>query len=94
LSSPLRGFPGGDTLITTEYGEVYQIFGFPSAHTGLDIAPRAYEGVGRAILAAADGIAYNASAPCSYNIAGGSSMGKGVIIDHQNGLVTLYWHVL
>ncbi len=93
LGPPLRGYPD-ETTITTEYGEVYRIFGFPSAHTGLDIAPKSYEGVGRAILAADDGDAYTTSAPCNYSISGGSSVGKGVIIDHHNGLVTLYWHVL
>lgn len=93
LGSPLNGYPS-ETTITTEYGEVYKIFGFPSAHTGLDIAPKSYEGVGRAILAAEKGISYSVSAPCSYNISGGSSVGKGVVIDHENGLVTLYWHIL
>lgn len=89
LGSPVRGYPG-ETTITTEYGEVY----FLGTHTGLDIAPKSYEGVGRAILAAEKGIAYSTSAPCKLNISGGSSMGKGIIVDHQNGLVTLYWHVL
>lgn len=93
LGPPLAGYPS-DTVITTEYGEVYKIFGFPSAHTGLDIAPKSYEGVGRAIIASDKGIAYKTEAPCSYNISGGSSVGKGIVIDHQNGLVTLYWHVL
>lgn len=93
LGAPIKGYPG-ETIITTEYGEVYQIFGFPSAHTGLDIAPKSYEGVGRAIFASDDGIAYTTSAPCNYSFSGGSSVGKGVIIDHQNGLVTLYWHIL
>lgn len=93
LGPPLRGYPG-ETTITTEYGEVYKIFGFPSAHTGLDIAPKSYEGVGRAILAADNGVAYTTSAPCNYNISGGSSVGKGIVIDHQNGIVTLYWHIL
>lgn len=93
LGPPLRGY-SGETTITTEYGEVYRIFGFPSAHTGLDIAPKSYEGVGRAILAADNGIAYSTQAPCNYNISGGSSLGKGVVVDHQNGLVTLYWHIL
>lgn len=93
LGSPIRGY-GSETMITTEYGEVYQVFGFPSAHTGLDIAPKSYEGVGRAILAAESGTAYTTSAPCNYSISGGSSVGKGVIIDHGNGLVTLYWHIL
>ena len=93
LGPPLQGYPGNIT-ITTEYGEVYKIFGFPSAHTGLDIAPKSYEGVGRPILAAEKGISYSVSAPCNYNISGGSSVGKGVVVDHENGLVTLYWHIL
>ncbi len=93
LGSPIRGYPG-ETTITTEYGEVYGVFGFPSAHTGLDIAPKSYEGVGRTILAAEKGIAYTTSAPCSFNFSGGSPIGKGVIIDHENGIVTLYWHIL
>ncbi len=94
LGSPLQGYPPGDTVITTEYGEVYRIFGFPSAHTGLDIAPQGGGGLGRSIYAADKGIAYSTQALCSYNIAGGSSVGKGVIVDHQNGIVTLYWHIL
>ncbi|OGE30552.1 hypothetical protein A3C59_00185 [Candidatus Daviesbacteria bacterium RIFCSPHIGHO2_02_FULL_36_13] len=94
LGSPLSGFPGGEWVITTEYGEVYKVFGFPSAHTGLDIAPYGGGGLGKPILAAEKGVAYSTSAACSYNIAGGSSVGKGVIIDHQNGIVTLYWHIL
>ena len=93
LGPPLQGYPD-NTTITTEYGEVYRIFGFPSAHTGLDIAPKSYEEVGRPILAADKGISYSVSAPCSYNISGGSSVGKGVVVDHENGIVTLYWHIL
>ncbi len=89
LGPPIRGYPD-ETTITTEYGEVY----FLGTHTGLDIAPKKYEGVGRAILASEKGVSYSISAPCSYNISGGSSTGKGVVIDHENGIVTLYWHIL
>lgn len=89
LGTPLRGYPD-ETTITTEYGEIY----FLGTHTGLDIAPKKYEGVGRAILASEKGVAYSVSAPCSYNIAGGSPTGKGIVIDHENGIVTLYWHIL
>ena len=89
LGPPIAGYPN-ETTITTEYGEVY----FLGTHTGLDIAPKSYEGVGRAILASNNGTAYSISAPCSYNISGGSSVGKGIVIDHQNGIVTLYWHIL
>lgn len=93
LGPPTQGYPDNIT-ITTEFGEVYKIFGFPSSHTGLDIAPKSYEGVGRPILASGNGISYSTSAPCNYNISGGSSIGKGIIVDHQNGIVTLYWHIL
>lgn len=90
LGSPLQGYPPGDTEITTEYGEIY----FLGTHTGLDIAPKGGGGLGRPIYAADKGVAYSTQAACSYNISGGSPIGKGVIIDHQNGLVTLYWHIL
>lgn len=89
LGPPLQGYPD-NIQITTEYGEVY----FLGTHTGLDIAPKTYEGSGRPILASESGTAYSVSAPCSYHIAGGSAVGKGVVIDHHNGLVTLYWHIL
>lgn len=95
LGSPLQGYPPGDTVITTEYGDVYYIFGSQgTTHTGLDIAPKGGGGLGRAIYAADNGIAYSTSAACGYNISGGSPVGKGVIVDHQNGIVTLYWHIL
>lgn len=95
LGSPLQGYPPGDTVITTEYGDVYYIFGSQgTTHTGLDIAPISGGGLGRAIYASDNGIAYSTSAVCGYNISGGSSVGKGVIVDHQNGIVTLYWHIL
>lgn len=94
FNSPVRGYPE-ETTITTEYGDSYNLYGFSTLfHTGLDIAPKSYEGVGRAIFAADNGVAYLTSAPCSFNIPGGSAAGKGVIIDHQNGFVTLYWHIL
>lgn len=89
LGDPIRGY-GGETTITTQFGEVY----FLGTHTGLDIAPKSYEGTGRSILAAEKGTAYSVSAPCNANISGGSKTGKGVIIDHENGLVSLYWHIL
>lgn len=89
LGPPIRGYPD-EIQITTEYGEVY----FLGTHTGIDFAPKSYEGVGRGILASENGIAYSTSGACGLNISGGSSTGKGIIIDHQNGLVTLYWHIL
>lgn len=90
LGSPLSGFPGGEWEITTEYGEIY----FLGTHTGLDIAPKGGGGLGRPILASEGGTAYSTQAACSYNISGGTAIGKGVVVDHQNGIVTLYWHIL
>lgn len=75
---PVPGYPGS---VTTWYGEVY----FLGVHTGIDIA----DPFGTPIRAMDSGDAYFTSAICSYN----GSLGKGVIVDHKNGLVTLYWHM-
>jgi len=79
---PVPGYPGS---VTADYGEIY----FLGTHTGIDIA----NPFGTPIKAMQGGDVYFTSAPCSYNIAGGSSLGKGVIVDHKNGIVTLYWHI-
>lgn len=75
---PVPGYPGS---VTTWYGEVY----FLGTHTGIDIA----NPFGTPIRAMDSGEAYATSAVCSYN----GSLGKGIIIDHKNGLVSLYWHI-
>lgn len=75
---PVPGFPGS---VTTWYGEVY----FLGVHTGIDIA----NSFGTPIRAMDSGEAYATSAVCSYN----GSLGRGIIIDHKNGIVTLYWHI-
>lgn len=75
---PVPGFPGS---VTTWYGEVY----FLGTHTGIDIA----NPFGTPIRAMDSGEAYATSAMCSYN----GSLGKGIIIDHKNGTVSLYWHL-
>ncbi len=79
---PVPGYPGS---VTTWYGEVY----FLGTHTGIDIA----NPYGTPIRAMDSGDAYSTSAVCNYTIAGGSPLGKGIIVDHKNGLVTLYWHI-
>ena len=79
---PVPGYPGN---VTTWYGEVY----FLGTHTGIDIA----NPFGTSIKAMEAGEAYFTSAPCSYNIPGGTPIGKGIVVDHENGLVTLYWHI-
>ncbi len=74
--------------ISTLFGEWYDI----GKHEGLDIV----EYSRAPIKAVADGDAYEISAPigdwCPANYRS-SSIGKGVIIDHHNGMVTLYWHI-
>ncbi len=75
---PVPGFPGS---VTTWYGEVY----FLGTHTGIDIA----NPFGTPIRAMESGEAYATSAKCSYN----GSLGKGIIVDHRNGTVSLYWHI-
>ena len=77
-SQPVPGYPGS---VTTWYGEVY----FLGVHTGIDIA----NPFGTPIRAMDSGEAYATSATCSYN----GSLGKGIIVDHKNGMVTLYWHI-
>lgn len=76
-----RPVPGYPENVTTWYGEVY----FLGVHTGIDIA----NPFGTPIRAIDSGDAYATSAVCGYN----GSLGKGIIVDHKNGLVTLYWHI-
>ncbi len=83
---PVPNYPG---KITTRYGQIYDIFGFPTVHTGIDIA----NDFGTPIRAIDSGEAYFTSAPCNYYFTGGTSLGKGIVVDHKNGLVTLYWHI-
>lgn len=88
LGPPYQGYP--NVYITTKYGDVYYIFSSQGTmHTGIDMADDSKSGT--PILAAADGIAYPASdtKPCSLT----GTIGKGIVIDHGNGLVTLYWHI-
>lgn len=69
--------------ISTLFGEQY----FLGKHSGLDLVDYA----GTPIHAAADGIAYQFQDSAACYLTG--TVGKGVVIDHQNGYVTLYWHI-
>lgn len=75
-------------IVTTWYGRIYHVFGYPSVHTGIDMA----DDLGTPIHAADKGVAYflNDPKPCYLT----KTVGRGIVIDHQNGFVTLYWHVL
>lgn len=79
---PVPNYPAN---VTTWYGEVY----FLGVHTGIDIA----NSFGTPIRPIMNGTAYFVSSPCNYNISGGTNLGKGILVDHENGLATLYWHI-
>lgn len=92
FAKPNASYTGGDCSqggscnigdITTRFGQVY----FLGTHTGLDIA----DFMGASIYAAEDGEAYATQDTKSCYITG--TVGKGVFVDHKNGIVTLYWHI-
>ncbi len=70
--------------ISTRFGQQY-IMG---THTGLDIAN--YWGAPIYAADSGDSYAFSDSQPCSKYT---GTIGKGVAIDHHNGMVTLYWHI-
>jgi murein DD-endopeptidase MepM/ murein hydrolase activator NlpD len=75
------GWPSGATTLTSYFGyRVHPIFGTRKLHSGVDIGAPA----GTPIYAAADGIVVTAGWTGGY--------GKAVIIDHGNGIATLYGH--
>lgn len=69
--------------ITTKFGEIY----FLGEHKGIDIA----DYFGTSIFAAEKGVAYAFQDSRACYLTG--TAGKGVVVDHQNGIVTLYWHI-
>ena len=77
------------SIITAEYNEAYLL----GIHTGVDFAYKYDDRTtyGAPIYAAESGIAYAAQDSQSCYLTG--TVGRGIIIDHQNGLVTLYWHI-
>lgn len=92
FSRPTSSYTGGDCSqggscnigdITTRFGQVY----FLGTHSGLDIA----DFMGSPIYAAEDGEAYATQDSKACYLTG--TAGKGVFVDHKNGIVTLYWHI-
>lgn len=86
-------WPINDPIITQEYGENYSWymnnFGIPG-HNGMDLTgPAPFYGT--PIRAAEDGVAYTSYDSKACYMTG--TVGKGIVIVHDNGLKTIYWHV-
>lgn len=90
INSGRLDWPEKDFTITQEFGANYEWylrnFGLPG-HNAIDMTA----GFGAPIYASADGVAYAASdsQPCWIT----GTVGKGVIIDHGEGLKTIYWQI-
>ncbi|MBI2596164.1 hypothetical protein HYW46_05535 [Candidatus Daviesbacteria bacterium] len=97
LGKPTANYNGGDCSesnscnvgeISTRFGQRY----FLGTHSGLDIV----EYAGTSIYAADKGVSYSFADSQVCNASGiplPHTVGKGVVVDHQNGTVTLYWHI-
>jgi peptidoglycan hydrolase CwlO-like protein len=90
LDSGQLGWPEDNPTISQWFGENYtwymQNFGMPG-HNGIDM----YKYDGAPIYAAADGVAYLSydSGVCWMT----GTRGKGIMITHNNGWRTMYWHI-
>ena len=91
LESGELDWPEKNTVVTQEFGENYDFymrnFGVPG-HNGIDMT----SGYGSSILAAADGVAYKTGDDGQY-LSWCNGPANGVRVEHENGLVTLYWHL-
>ncbi len=92
FAKPLAEYSGGDCSqggscqdgdISTRFGQIY----FLGVHHGLDIAD--YYGASIYAVDDGDSYAFADSQACSMT----GTVGKGVAVDHHNGIVTLYWHI-
>ncbi len=93
FAKPTSSYSGGDCTqpsttchngdISTNFGQKY----FLGFHTGLDLV----DFYGASIYAAEDGEAYSTQDSKACYLTG--TAGKGVFVDHKNGIVTLYWHI-
>ena len=92
FDKPLSGYTGNDCSqggdchpgdITTRFGQVY----FLGTHTGLDIAQ--YSGTPIYAVQGGESYAFADTQACYLT----GTAGKGVAVDHKNGMVTLYWHI-
>lgn len=89
---PLDGYSGN---VTQWFGEnaLPGLYG-SAGHNGIDMANG---GSGFPIKAVKDGVAFAVSdsqaCSCGYSYCTGT-VGKGIRVEHDDGLVTLYWHIL
>lgn len=86
------GHPLPGSIITNPFRNPY----FLGIHTGVDLAYLRSErttSAGAPIYAVADGTAYLAQDSRLCRGFEENGVGKGIIIDHGNDMVTLYWHI-
>lgn len=82
-------WPTWATNVTSYYGNrVHPVYGVVKFHSGIDIGA----GMGDSIMAAASGTVIYLETPCLGSNTGGSGYGNYLIIDHGNGISTLYGH--
>jgi len=86
-------WPIDNVIVTQEYGENYswymKNFGIPG-HNGMDLTgPAPFYGM--PIRSVADGTAYVSYDKAACAMTG--TVGKGIVVVHDNGLKTVYWHV-
>ena len=84
-------WPVASRYITSYYGyRTHPVYGDRRFHSGIDIGKVGY---GARVSAAAGGTVIVCSAPVPGRNTGGSGYGNYVVIDHGNGLSTLYGHL-
>ena len=90
LDSGALRWPEDNPTITQWYGENYwwymNNFGMPG-HNGIDMAKY----YGAPIYAAESGVAYFSTDSSACWLTG--TVGKGIMIQHNNGWKTIYWHI-
>ena len=90
VSGVTFSWPTASHKITSPFGyRIHPISGVKKMHTGIDIGNCGY---GATIMAAADGKVIKAYKPYNGRNTGGTGYGNYVIIDHGNGVTTLYGH--
>lgn len=83
-------WPTWTTTITSYYGyRTHPVYGTTRFHSGIDIGAT----FGDTVMAAASGTVILVSTPCPGCNWGGTGYGNYVVIDHGDGLATLYGHM-